>query len=289
MEEKKPLRTYSKKAQPSRKNIPLSIVKDFPPRIEDYLTRKRRAAEDRIAIEDQRKVFKETRMKQLHLNTERNCINGIKTCGECGMKYNCLMAQDLMLHKRFHSYLTRGFGIKSWKAADALRFAPARKRDASRNVFLCVSQKTNSALFKKTLELLSLVNTELGAVSFTPEVLGRTKLFVCVKDGEACGLVAAEPVSLFECFFNDDRERADTDFVTVGINRVWVCVKHRRKGVATDLVDCARCFFFPEGEVERRYVAMSQMTRDGSCFARAYFHTEHVLVYANNAWRNTTE
>jgi N-acetyltransferase len=57
----------------------------------------------------------------------------------------------------------------------------------------------------------------------------------------------------------------------VGISRVWVSRSHRRKGIATTLLEAARQNFFYGIEVPREMVAFSQPTESGRQLAEDWF------------------
>ena len=59
----------------------------------------------------------------------------------------------------------------------------------------------------------------------------------------------------------------------VGISRIWVSKSHRGRGVAIDLLDCARTNFFYGVEAPKEYVAFSQPTESGGRLAERWFGT----------------
>jgi N-acetyltransferase len=68
----------------------------------------------------------------------------------------------------------------------------------------------------------------------------------------------------------------------LGISRVWVCADHRRQGIATRLLDCARENFIYGMKIEKGDVAFSQPTESGGALARGWFGADkahHWAVY----------
>ncbi|MCJ1436420.1 N-acetyltransferase O1 (Establishment of cohesion protein 1) [Xylographa pallens] len=57
----------------------------------------------------------------------------------------------------------------------------------------------------------------------------------------------------------------------LGISRIWTSKSHRRKGIASALLDCARGNFFYGIEVPKEMVAFSQPTESGGRLAEQWF------------------
>ncbi|KAF9969053.1 ADP-ribosylation factor GTPase activating protein, ER-Golgi transport, partial [Actinomortierella ambigua] len=64
-----------------------------------------------------------------------------------------------------------------------------------------------------------------------------------------------------------------------GINRIWVNASHRRRGVATRMLDAVRESFVYACRLQREDLAFSQPTGDGRSLAQKYLQTEKFLVY----------
>ena len=67
--------------------------------------------------------------------------------------------------------------------------------------------------------------------------------------------------------------------VTCGIRMIWVGLRHRRKGIASALLDAVRRHFLLGYTVPHCEVAFSQMTEDGLRFAEAYVSSGRFCVY----------
>ena len=61
------------------------------------------------------------------------------------------------------------------------------------------------------------------------------------------------------------------DLALLGISRIWTSKSHRRKGIASALLDCARGNFFYGIEVPKEMVAFSQPTESGGYLAEGWF------------------
>jgi hypothetical protein len=65
-----------------------------------------------------------------------------------------------------------------------------------------------------------------------------------------------------------------TTTALMGISRIWASNSHRKQGVATSLLDCARSDFLYGLTVEKGKVAFSQPTESGGNLARRWFGCE---------------
>jgi N-acetyltransferase len=66
----------------------------------------------------------------------------------------------------------------------------------------------------------------------------------------------------------------------LGISRIWTSRQHRRKGIASALLQAAQCNFLFGMEISKSSVAFSQPTESGGALARAWYgHDDRWLVY----------
>ena len=64
------------------------------------------------------------------------------------------------------------------------------------------------------------------------------------------------------------------DVALLGISRIWVSKSHRGRGLAVDLLECARTNFFYGVEAPKNLVAFSQPTESGGRLAERWFEAE---------------
>lgn len=64
------------------------------------------------------------------------------------------------------------------------------------------------------------------------------------------------------------------DVALLGISRIWISKTYREKGLAVDLLECARNSFFYGVETPKALVAFSQPTESGGRLAKRYFGAE---------------
>ena len=179
------------------------------------------------------------------------------------------------------------------------------------------SSKANKADATKVLEF---VNAELGAADMDDEVLwgGKSmrpkersvetgdrkqkghqfKMFLYLDGSKCVGACLAEKISKARKV--DSGENGEENLSTetpdlesssiststsihnayLGISRIWTAKSHRRKGIAMELMDCARRKFYFGFEVPKELVAFSQPTESGGQLARSWFRNDtEWLVY----------
>lgn len=126
----------------------------------------------------------------------------------------------------------------------------------------------------------------------------RYKVFLHIKDGKCIGLCLAERITkgqrvkanlLDKSDSNENaKERISSSIsveeksspAVVGISRIWTSRAFRRKGIATNLLDCVMNNFIYGMEIEKEEVAFSQPTESGGKLAREWFGEESGwLVY----------
>jgi hypothetical protein len=227
-----------------------------------------------------------------------------KACKVCGMEYIPSNAEDAALHRKFHAMNVGGVDftkatverlrkLQIWSGGDGSFITVVGPRDAL-------------ALRNKTRDVLKVVNTELGAVPIPDEELwtrgtsgeDRYKIYLYVRAQKCIGVCLAERI--FKAYTVLPQEGAsaqvcqplsgtksssisismETSVALLGISRIWTSNSHRKQGIATRLLDCARSNFIWGFTVEKKQVAFSQPTESGGNLARRWFEREDGwLVY----------
>lgn len=67
--------------------------------------------------------------------------------------------------------------------------------------------------------------------------------------------------------------------VKCGVSRIWVSPNHRKRGVATELLNSLRTSFIFGCVLGENDVALSSPTEAGKLFAKKYFKTPNCLIY----------
>ena len=91
--------------------------------------------------------------------------------------------------------------------------------------------------------------------------------------------VEALPLRSFESA-SSVSSSASAGSVLLGVKVIWVAPTQRRQSIARRLLDSARGSFVYGTVVPQRDLAFSQPTQAGFAFAKAYCHSDSVMVYA---------
>jgi hypothetical protein len=268
-----------------------------------------------ISTPPPRVVKKQKRLVQMQLDlvAEPN-----KTCKLCGMEYVPSLAEDAALHRKFHAMNIGGVDISK---AMSERLRQKQVWSGRQRGFVAeVSRRDALALRNKALEVLKVVNTELGAVTISDEALwsqtrvsilpateataqqpkahsehsasDRYKVYLYVQGSKCVGACLAERIQdAFPVEGDAAADGASSSSIRVseapkpailGISRIWTSNSHRKHGVATTLLNSARCNFLYGMTVGKEEVAFSQPTESGGKLARKWYGREAGwLVYVD--------
>ena len=154
-------------------------------------------------------------------------------------------------------------------------------------------------LSSSTPPSLTKINTREKLVSTTTTQAPRFQLLVYVDGNKCTGLCLAEriakayrvePISSmqsepsrpsYQMHFSSSISVAHAEVpALVGISRIWTSRQHRRKGIASALLQAARCNFLFGMEIPKASVAFSQPSESGGALARAWYgENDRWLVY----------
>mmetsp|Transcript_70 Transcript_70/g.181 ORF Transcript_70/g.181 Transcript_70/m.181 type:complete len:240 (+) Transcript_70:22-741(+) len=150
------------------------------------------------------------------------------------------------------------------KANDLLKKRPgeedeprARKRFRESDVVERVGETIKIVRVRDRGDVTDVVDAELGA---SARVSARSKAYAAVDKGAVVGAIVCEPAAT----------ATDGTAVDLGVDKIWVRPSHRRRGVATALLDAARRHFFFNFEVPIPRFAVSQPTAEGRALFEAY-------------------
>ena len=239
--------------------------------------------------------------QQLSLDCGQRLL-GVRVCPDCRCVYQQGAAQDEALHRQRHDVHVHGLPFRGWAVEP--RVWPERAPSAASAALLPAGHRmlavraphlsAHPHRVEKTRELLALLQHHLGAAVGEPRSmparapLGADEaLLIYVAQQRVVGLLLARGSVRCSLLLQasdgcwrlsvDDAERCTAP---LGVERVWVLPGWRRRGIATLLLDAARCSL-PYGEaVSRDYVAFSQPTDDGRRFAQSYTGKQRCRAYA---------
>ena len=254
------------------------------------------------------------RMVQMQLDLGGN---GRQTCSACGMDYIPSNGEDAALHRKFHVRRVGGVDV-SRAFVDRAAAAAAETRvwsGADGSFIAAVGRSDAPALRNKAVEVLQLVNAELGAAPMAAQALWGPahaherrqshgpaqsrkcaraaadgyKVFLYVRGSKCVGACVAERIREAFSVLDAGGDASSSSLsvgaaaapAVLGVSRIWTSNVHRRAGIATALLDAARARFVYGMTVPKHSVAFSQPTESGARLARSWFGQDTGwLVYA---------
>lgn len=132
-----------------------------------------------------------------------------------------------------------------------------------------------------------------------PELVDRFKVYLYIRGNKCVGACLAERIweafqaldpdatSEHACELSPTSQSSSLsigskpDPAILGISRIWTSNQHRKKGIASRLLDCARSDFLYGMKIEKANVAFSQPTESGGNLARKWYGSKagwHVYI-----------
>jgi len=206
---------------------------------------------------------------------------GSRTCAQCGMLYAHGTADEL-LHKVFHKAFTSSVPFKGWsnEQVDGLH-------GADKIVSVCSSHPAHC--HNKVAQVLQLAAQDVGEFALglgaTDGQNTRVYLYVDAAAQEVAGiLVAQHPVSA--CLIDSSctavvqrAEPIERKTELAGVQLIWVHWKHRRKHVASRLLDALRETLVFGCTLRHAELAFSAPTTSGRALAEKYIQSKQVWIY----------
>jgi N-acetyltransferase len=225
--------------------------------------------------------------------------SGIKRCVECEMEYNNMDADDSMLHSKYHKQKDSLLKFNGWKNEKIVNeYIEGR----------CIVIENGidpNALVTKANKILEYVDIELG-IRNANQILTETdhskrakteiqkcqqqvKYYLFIKSNRIIGFCMAESIShAYKARYETDGKlvidtnKENSVHALCGISRIWVDKNHRRKKIASKLVDCVCLNFLYFESVPSSKLAFSDPTEFGKKLASAYCSTDEFLIYTEN-------
>jgi len=153
---------------------------------------------------------------------------------------------------------------------------------------VCVRPGDDPRWWRKVEEVLGVVDRDLGFSEVGIRHPDRTKVYMFVSERRVVGLLLAEQISQgFPLLPPSEGAEGSRVYccseagepTMAGVSRVWTLADHRRRGVASALVDAMRSTFFADKYLQERDFAFSDPTVHGINFASRYIGHSSFLVY----------
>ena len=232
-----------------------------------------------------------------------------RTCKGCGMEYIPSHEEDAALHKSFHGLNIDGVDLGKGFVKDARVLDRLDEGDS----VVVVDGRSSASIRRRVRKVLDVVKTDLGAVEIEDDKLwgpqgkshtktkGKTsgitaeetpKVFLYCLGDKCVGLCLAERIGTASKVVATAPDYPKGSLATepsvapmlLGISRIWTSKSHRRKGIASVLLDSARLHYFYGIEVPKKMVAFSQPTESGSQLAERWFSSREKLKGKTDTW-----
>jgi len=205
---------------------------------------------------------------------------GPTQCRTCGAVYTKGNVEDESSHNKTHNAMNEKLKFIGWKKE--------RKCFEDLDGRIVIVQPGDARhMWSKVNDVISVIDKDLGFSEpgkiRNPE---KTKAFLYIIEKKVVGCTLAEaiesgfrvipetdgPVNSYTC-------STTAQNVQVGISRIWVLNDHRKRGIATKLVDSVRNFFILGQLIKQDELAFSDPTMNGMDFASSYMKKKDFLVY----------
>ncbi|KZO97599.1 hypothetical protein CALVIDRAFT_562944 [Calocera viscosa TUFC12733] len=240
----------------------------------------------------------ETPLVQMHLALSSKPI--VRTCPVCNLSYTLGTPEDEGLHKRHHARVVAGIewgkGEEGSKGVEIIEegVVVGKSKGRAKGRVLAFEGSCSGRVKTKLETLMETVNTELSAPCLSPETLASSKIFIFVLPSgtsakeKVVGCVVAQRIEnamrVVPCPSNaDDDQSSSSKTVMIdgdegglycdptllptplGISRLWSSAQHRKKGIASLLLNaaCRRTVYGCQLDPEKGQVAFSQPTNSG--------------------------
>lgn len=191
------------------------------------------------------------------------------------MFYSVGSKVDEYNHMKYHKELSSTIRFVGWKDMNIVY-----KKSLDEYI---VSVDKNNYSRKKVKEIREFVDKKLG---FSSERKSKDeKMYLYIANKKLVGCIIVE---MIDHAYRLSKTSKDDMSITinkvkvpalVGVSRIWVFTPHRRKGIATTLLDVMRSDIIYGSIVPKNKIALSQPTLDGKRFGMKYFDNEMFLVY----------
>ncbi|XP_068747981.1 N-acetyltransferase ESCO1-like isoform X2 [Montipora capricornis] len=224
------------------------------------------------------------KQEQMYLDLGQKDFGHV-TCPTCGMVYTKAQPEDEAAHIRHHKSFVSGLRFTGWKNE-----CVAKEYHDGRVIM--VGPDAHPLHLRKIEEVRKVVDSELGFVADAPSGKTEAKTFLFISVRKVVGCAVAVQIDQGYPVLPSPGESSTPEkqiaawccsttpqLAQCGISRIWVHSQHRRKKVATRLLDCVRMNFIYGCVIPRELVAFSDPTPDGKRLAKSYTGTAQFLVF----------
>ncbi|VDO89610.1 unnamed protein product [Haemonchus placei] len=205
------------------------------------------------------------------------------------MMYSIESMAEVEMHKRHHNRLFDIAEVKVSSSQLSLWLRKERHYDSPNGSIFRIHPHSTSSLKRKVEQVIEeIVNPSVGFASDL-SIWGwderRTVWASIISEGSTyyiAGVIVTEPLLSAQCSVTGKTIRDGEPII--GVNRLWTHFAARRKGIASEILDVIRKWYFTGVLVLRNRVAFSDPTDLGRQFAEHYLRKEgqsssSILIY----------
>lgn len=207
------------------------------------------------------------------------------TCKMCGMCYYNQLEKDRSMHSKYHFNFENGV---NWPIKNAIRHTFSVNNPKAVVEIVSVDRDSPRQVLKAG-ELLDMVNKELSAPDgaafwkeHTKESLIQGQAFVAVVDNRAIGICVIDPIidTDKQCKWMIYRTQKIVPNqvnkqIKVGVSRIWIAPKWRRKGIAAELLQCVTSSMVYGMILRKEEIGFSQPSFGGGLLAKSFNGAKH--------------
>ncbi|XP_065843101.1 N-acetyltransferase ESCO2-like isoform X2 [Oscarella lobularis] len=231
------------------------------------------------------------KLEQLHLDLGQRDF-GHTVCSFCGMVYARGKEEDMREHNKYHANVVNKFKYPVWKNERVVS-------EFEEGKIVKVIPDDGKKFWNKVCAIFEVISSQLG--SATVPNTKDTQVFLYIKNKTVIGFLASKPLEeAHRIFFTGSTSssiqcrssiirKSPQNFINllsketfpaqVGVTHIWVAEKHRKKRVATQMLDSLRTHFHPRSIIEKKKIAFSCPTPDGQQLLINYTGSTDFLVY----------
>lgn len=244
-----------------------------------------------------------TNLQQVQLDLG---VSAMKQCKACGMEYNSTIPEDRKLHDEFHKRKHKATQPIRMSSNHIFKSTQVDGESYEMRLLDCRGPVSSRAHFEQALEIMygdlsgdQITNEDLWSEIPNPiksSVLNKVPRFTVLMllvDRIPAAILIVERISKAGGYLDDFRSSQTEVSVNLGerskgygkpdviklahisVERIWVDKEHRRKGLATTLINHARKVLIPGLEIKRSQVAFSWPTTLGRSLATRYSVGQH--------------
>ncbi|XP_034107500.1 N-acetyltransferase eco [Drosophila albomicans] len=201
---------------------------------------------------------------------------GARQCQQCGLVYTVHEPEEEQLHREYHNAV-HVLRFKGWIDEDIVAVYPEWGADGR---IIRITEQAPAARLQRLCELVKVVDKELGFASY---IVPKTFVaFFAVRKQQIVGLCLVQPLEKANRFIQVDGVdyfSEETFDSSCGISRIWVSPLHRRRRIASLLLQAVQLHTVRGCEISRDKIAFSTPTDDGRALARHFTQNNNFLAY----------